>query len=152
MYSLSHKDWGPKNRNTAHILIVSSNSGSSGGGYGSNQFGGSGSFVPNLLASLRIKYRLTSPGKHVAELAKGSRSGKYFVVVFDDMRDYYMLDAVGRGVVDDYCTKFQAGLVGFISDDGSDAGFVKAGGPTRQPVIDPLENFTAKFSISYNER
>ena len=85
-YRACFKVWGPKNRNSAHVLILSR-------GPASDL-----REVKDLLAASRIKYKVSSPGKSLPELTKVSRggTGKYFVIVFEDMSDYYFMDTWNR--------------------------------------------------------
>jgi len=128
------KVWGPKNRNSAHVLILSR-------GPASDL-----REVKDLLAASRIKYKVSSPGKSLPELTKVSRggTGKYFVIVFEDMSDYYFMDTWNREILDKYCDQFKAGIVGFVPSGMEQV--------KDEPMLDPVNNFTSDFTISSHLR
>ena len=64
--------------------------------------------LKELLGSVRVKYKQTHAGRNLPDmirLAKGV--AKYVVVVFQDIRDYYLMDAWNRQLLDKYCNQFK---------------------------------------------
>ena len=59
--------------------------------------------IGEFLVAVRIKYKTAFVGKQFPELLRLTKTGKYHVVVFDDMRDYYTMARAGREVLDNYC-------------------------------------------------
>jgi len=90
------KTWGPKNHYSAHILLFAKTASSS-------------KLLKDFLGALRLKYKISTSGKNLPDLIKLSRGGvgKYFVIVFEDIRDYYFMDKWNRGILEKYCNQFK---------------------------------------------
>ena len=71
--------------------------------------------IRELLGAVRVKYKQTRAGRHLPDMIRLSRGqGKYLVVMFQDMRDYYLMDRWNRGLLDKYCRQFRVGVLGFL--------------------------------------
>lgn len=90
------KVWGPRNRNSAHLLLVAKSASSS-------------KLIKDLLGSVRLKYKVSASGKNLPDLIKLSRGGvgKYFMIIFEDIRDYYFMDKWNREILEKYCKQFR---------------------------------------------
>lgn len=123
--------WGPKrNRNSAHLLLFAKSSFRT---------------VADFLASARLKYKISSSGKNLPDLIKLSRGGvgKYYIIIFEDIRDYYYMDKWNREILDKYCKQFRASIIGF-TPNGLDR-------VVDEPVMDLAKNLTSPFSISSHQ-
>ena len=67
--------------------------------------------IGEFLVAVRIKYKTAFVGKQFPELLRLTKTGKYHVVVFDDMRDYYTMARAGREVLDNYCRTAKVDVV-----------------------------------------
>lgn len=97
--------WGGKtNPNAARVLLISK-----------NKFSYPLRYVSEFLVATRIKYKLTLTGKHLSDLLKLSKgAGKYYVIIFEDIRDFYRMDKSNRELLEKYCKLFKAGILGFM--------------------------------------
>lgn len=82
---------------------------SAGGGTNTNRD------LKELLGLVRVKYKQTHAKKNLPDMIRLSKGvGKYLVVIFQDIRDYYMMDKWNRELLDKYCVQFRVGIFGFL--------------------------------------
>ena len=92
---------------------------------------------------MRVKYKVSHTGKQLPDLIRLSKGSnpKYLVLVFQDMRDYYLMDKWNREQLDKYCTQFKVGIVGFLPSTQEEQG-------TNESIADLSTNTPAPFTIS----
>merc|ERR1719300_620207 len=100
--------WGsPHNLNGKHnvrILLISSSPGPS-----------QAKEITEFLVMNRLKYKIAYSGKHLPDLISLSKGiGKYPVIIFQDMRDFYHMDQWNREILNKYCRQFSVGILGFL--------------------------------------
>jgi len=100
--------WGsPHNLNGKHnvrILLISSSPGPS-----------QAKEITEFLVMNRLKYKIAYSGKHLPDLISLSKGiGKYSVIIFQDMRDFYHMDQWNREILNKYCRQFSVGILGFL--------------------------------------
>jgi hypothetical protein len=80
--------------------------------------------LTDFLGALRIKYKTSAAGRNLPDLIKLSRggAGKYFLIIFEDIRDFYRMDKWNREILDKYCRQFRAGILGFLPSGAEPAG------------------------------
>lgn len=67
--------------------------------------------IKDIMEALKLKYKVYSSETHLKDLSN-FKKGRYFVFLFENMRDYYGLNDETRKILDDYCRKMRAGIVG----------------------------------------
>ena len=70
--------------------------------------------ITDLLASLRLKYKMVTSAKSLPDLSPSKGAPKYLVIVFQDIQDYYHMEARKRETLDKYCKQFKVGILAFV--------------------------------------
>jgi hypothetical protein len=104
--------------------------------------------LTEFLGALRIKYKTSAAGRNLPDLIKLSRggAGKYFLIIFEDVRDFYRMDKWNREILEKYCRQFRAGILGFLPSS------VEPGGDAHNETLpDVVRRTTAPFRSVYRD-
>jgi heparan sulfate N-deacetylase/N-sulfotransferase NDST2 len=94
-----------------------------------------------LLGAVRVKYKQTRSGRHLPDMIRLSRGqGKFLAVVFQDMRDYYLMDRWNRDLLDKYCRQFKVGVLGFLP--------AREEGWRNETIADLATNASTPFTVT----
>ena len=62
--------------------------------------------VKDIIEALKMKYKVYSSETQLKELLQ-VKKGRYFVFLFENMRDYYGMNDDTRKILDDYCRRMR---------------------------------------------
>ena len=132
------KMWGARNNNNnrgnvaAHVLLFA-------------RTASSFRELTDFLGALRIKYKTSAAGRNLPDLIKLSRggTGKYFLIIFEDVRDFYRMDKWNREILEKYCRQFRAGILGFLPSGAEST----TGGERNETLPDVVHHTTAPFRL-----